>query len=132
MVPVKTSAFPLANSLLLLVIAAGVLNIDLFEVDARGGDGRGSLYRLELVLDSSEPVSDATSVVYNAPHRDEVKAVAVDAGKYPAHSRVLQLLSVAIKDHPDKAPSFRSSYHARAFNIPHQNSDEDETSSCAC
>lgn len=132
MITVKTSASPLANSLLLLVIAAGVLNIDLFEIDARGGEGRGSLYRLELVLDNSEPATDATSVRYGAWHRDEIKTVAVQADHYPTHRDVVQLLSVVTKKHPDKAPSFRSAYHARAFTIPHQNSDEDETSPCAC
>lgn len=131
MITVRTSALPLANTLL-LVIVAGVLNIDLFEIDARGGDGRGSLYRLELVLDNSEPATDATSVLYGGRHRNEVKTVPAQVDHYPTRCDVVQLLSVVTKEHPNKAPSFRSAYHARAFNIPHQNSDEDETSLCAC
>jgi hypothetical protein len=123
---IDTTSF--TNSFLLLAIVAGVLNIDLFERDAGSGyNDHQVLYRLELVFNTER--SDT---------RFSVLSVSGDiSGNDVAEDRILPIHFYAtcfgtaffVTQNPGQVNTrpFYSSYnHTRSFNIPHQNSDEDE------
>jgi hypothetical protein len=122
----KIDTTSLANSFLLLVMAAGALNIDLFGGEAASGyDDRNVPYRIELVFTaaSQPPVLSISEYV-----RDH--DVVEDSIILPSHFFETYLSTALFVIHDngevDSKPFYSSHTYARLFNIPHQNSDEDE------
>jgi hypothetical protein len=122
----KTDTTPFTNSLLLLVMVAGVLNIDLFESDAVSGyNNHKGLYRIEVVFNAEHPIPSAIlSVSRDTPVNDVVKDCVVPRQFYPAYFGTA--LSVIQNKGQVKTRRFHFSHHTSSFNIPHQNSDEDD------
>jgi hypothetical protein len=122
----KTDTIPFTNSLLLLVMVAGVLNIDRFEGDAVSGyNDHKALYRIELVFNAQDPLPSAILSAYeDTPGSEVVKDCILPRQFYPAYLGTT--LSVVQSTGQVKTRLSHSSHHASSFNIPHQNSDEDD------
>ena len=123
----KTDKTSLANSFLLLVMVAGVLNIDLFECDTVSYcNDRKVLYRIELVF-SAEYLSQSSvlSISEDLSGNDVVEDYIS-----PSHFCVTcfgtPLFVIQNAGPVNTRPLYSSHSHTRLFNIPHQNSDEDE------
>jgi hypothetical protein len=123
----KTDSTSFANSFLLLVMVAGVLNIDRFESDVVSGyHNHRVVYRIELVFNAerSDTKSPVLSISEDIPGNDVVKDI------LPSHFYATcfgTALFVIQNTGQVNTRSFYSSHnHTRLFNIPHQNSDEDE------
>lgn len=123
----RTDTTSFANSLLLLVVVAGVLNIDLFELDAVSGyNDHRVLYHIEVVF-NSEPSSQSPvlSISEDIPGSDVVEARIL-----PSHFYAICFgTTLFVIQNPGQVnirPIYSSYNHTRSFNIPHQNSDEDE------
>jgi len=124
----KTDTTSFANSFLLLVMVAGVLNIDLFERDAVSGyHDHQVLYRIELVLNAerSDTRSPLLSISEDIPGNDVVKDRILPSHFY-ASCFGTALFVVQYTGQVNTRPFYCSHNHTRLFNIPHQNSDEDE------
>lgn len=124
----KTDSTSFANSFLLLVMVAGVLNIDLFEGDAVSGyNDHKFLYRIELVFNAER--SDARSPVLSVSEDISDNDV-VEGRILPSHFCATYfgtaLFVIQNTGQVNTRPFYSSHNHIRPFNIPHQNSDEDE------
>ncbi|MEX1241748.1 MAG: hypothetical protein WEB30_18645 [Cyclobacteriaceae bacterium] len=123
----KTDTTSFANSFLLLVMVAGVLNIDLFESDAVSGyNDHKVFYRIELVFNAEYPsLSPVLSIYEDIPGND-----AVEDSILPSHSYATcfgtALFVIQYTGQVNTRPIYSSHNHTSSFNIPHQNSDEDE------
>lgn len=122
----KTDTTSIANSLLLLVVVAGVLNIDLFELDGVCGYNNHQVYRIEIVF-NSEPSSQSpvVSISEGIPDSDVVEDCILPSHFY-ATCFGTTLFVIQNPGHVNIRPIYSSHSHTRSFNIPHQNSDEDE------
>jgi hypothetical protein len=123
----KTDTTSFANSFLLLAMVAGVLNIDLLAHDAVSGYNDHEVrYRIELVLNAEGP--SQSPVLFN-PEGIPGNDVAADC-ILPSCSHVTCFATALFVIQNTGQVSTRSFYsshdHSRSFNIPHQNSDEDE------
>lgn len=123
---VKTGTTSFANSFLLLVVFAGILNVALPESDIVSGHGdHRILYRIELAFDAGNrsvfPVLSISEVI---PGNDAAACV------FRSHFRSTRsgVSSLIIQDTGpvNSRPFYGPHNHARAFNIPHQNSGEDD------
>jgi hypothetical protein len=124
----KTDTTSFANSFLLLVMVAGVLNIDLFESDAATVyDHHKVLYRIELVFNAERSGT-----------RSPVLSISQDlSGNDIAEGRILlshfyttcfatALFLIQNTGQVSTRPAYSSHNHTTSFNIPHQNSDDEE------
>jgi hypothetical protein len=99
----KTETISWANGFLLLTTVAAVLNIDLFGLEAASGNRDPQVnYRIELVFNAKE--SDARSTVLSITEH---------------------IYSDAVPD-ANVRPFYSSCGYTTFFNIPHQNSDEED------
>lgn len=124
----KTDTTSFTNSFLLLVMVAGVLNIDLFERDAVSGHtGHKVFYRIEFVFNTER--SDVGSPVLFISEDLAGNDVAEDR-ILPSHFYATcfgtALSFMQNTGQVNTRPSYSSYSHTRSFNIPHQNSDEEE------
>jgi hypothetical protein len=124
----KTDTTSFASCFLLLVMVAGVLNIDQFESGAATAyDHHKVLYRIELVFNAER-----------ADTRPPVLSISQDlSGNDVAEDRIFlshfyttcfgtALFSIPNTGRIKTRPAYSSHNHTTSFNIPHQNSDEDE------
>jgi len=124
---IDTTSF--TNSFLLLVMFAGVLNIDLFERDAISDyHNHKVLYRIELVLnaETSDARSPRVSIAEDLPWNDDVKDRILPLHFHPTCFGNA-LFFIQSTGHFNTRPFYSSHNPTRLFNIPHQNSDEEET-----
>jgi hypothetical protein len=123
----KTDRTSFASSFLLLAVVTGALNIDLFGGDtASGHHDHKILYRIELVLNAEfHSIFPVLSV------SKDLQGNGTAAGRsLPSHFYIpcsgAALCTVQNTGQVNTRPLYSSLNHTRAFNIPHQNSDEDE------
>jgi len=124
----KTDTTSFANSFLLLVMVAGMLNIELFESDAVSGyHDHKVLYCIELVFNAerSDTRSPVLSISEDIPGNDVVKDRILPSHFY-ATCFGTALFVIQNTGQVNTRPFYSSHNHTRLFNIPHQNSDEDE------
>jgi hypothetical protein len=122
----KTNTTSLTNSLLLLAMVAGVLNIDLFEGDAVSGlHNHKALYRIELVFNEDYSSQSALLSVYEDTSVSEVVKDYILPRQF-YHTRAGAALPVIQSTGQVKTRPFHFSHHTGSCNIPHQNSDEDD------
>jgi hypothetical protein len=124
----KTDTTSFANSFLLLVMLGGVLNIDLFERDAVSGyHDHKVLYRIELVfnVERSDATSTFLSISEDIPGNEFAKDRILPSHFY-ATCFGTALFVIQNTGQGNTRPFYSSHNHTRLFNIPHQNSDEDE------
>ena len=123
----KTDTTSFANSFLLLVMVAGVLNIDLLERGAVSGySDQKVLYRIELVFNAER--SDTKSPVLSSSEDIQGNDVVKDRilPSFFATCFGTALFVIQNTGEINSRPLYSSQNHTRSFNIPHQNSDEDE------
>ena len=122
---VTTDRISFAHSFLLLVIATGVLGIDQFVGDAvsRQIDHR-AFCRIELVFNSAYTSQYPVFPIYNVPG-DVVEDRTVPSPFY-ATCFGTDLSARPGTGQVNIRPFYSSYDHTRSFNIPHQNSDEDD------
>lgn len=123
---VKTGITSFANSFLLLVVVAGILDVDLpvSDIVSHHSD-RKILYRIELAFDvpgrSVVPVLSISEVI---PGNDGAACI------FNAHFRSTRVRVSSLIIHNigpvNSRPFYASHSHSRLFNIPHQNSGEDD------
>jgi hypothetical protein len=124
----KTDTTSLANSFLLLAMIAGVLNIDSFESDPVSSHNYGKvLYRIELVFSTerSDTKSLVLSISEDIPRRDVAEDYTLPSHFYATYFGVT-LFVIPNTGRVKTRPAYSSHNHTTSFNIPHQNSDEDE------
>lgn len=123
----RTDTTSCANSFLLLVMVASVLNIYLFESDAVSGySDHKILYRLELVFNAESALqSPALSIFEEIPGNDLVEDRILPSHFYATWFGPA-LLVIQSNGHVNSRPFYPSHYYTTLFNVPHQNSDEDE------
>jgi len=115
--------FPLI-SFLLLVVIAGVLNTNLFRRDTiTYHNGHGVIYPKELVLGSIPKVLSAVFFYDEIQNSNVVQKLGIIHCSY-AYGCSGVLLESAEKAENNFRPSTSFCYSS-LFNIPHQNSDED-------
>ncbi|MEX2232839.1 MAG: hypothetical protein WD824_11800 [Cyclobacteriaceae bacterium] len=123
----KTDTTSFANSFLLLLMIAGVLNLDLFESDAVSGyNDHRVLYRIELVFNAESPLQSpvlfiSEDIPCNDVGEDRILPSHFHATCFGAALFVTQNIGVV-----NTQPFYSSHDHTSPFNIPHQNSDEDD------
>jgi hypothetical protein len=122
----RTDTTSVANSFLMLVMVAGVLNIDLFESDVVNGDHDHRVhYRIELVFNTEPPAQfPGLSISQDIPGNDVVDRIL--PSHYFTECFGTTLFVIQKTDQASTTPIYSSHYHTSSFNIPHQNSDEDE------
>ena len=123
---VRTDSTSFANSILLLAMVAGVLSLDLFEGEAVSGyNGHRTLCPTELVLDAEFPLP-----CYDLYVSHDVPDVDVVEKGVPSQFYVACLCcAISVAQNTGQittGPFYSSSSRTTPFNIPHQNSDEDE------
>lgn len=122
---VTTDGISFAHSFLLLVMVTGVLGIDLFEGDAvsRQIDHR-AFCRIELVFNSAHASQSHIFPLSNVPG-DVVEDRTLPSPFY-ATCFGTDLSARPNTGQVNIRPFYSSHDHTRSFNIPHQNSDEDD------
>jgi hypothetical protein len=123
----KTDPTSFANSFLLLVMATGVLNIDLSKHDtASGHNEHRVLYRIELVFNAGY---SSQSPVLSISEYISGNDIAKDRN-LPSHFYATwfgtALVETQNTGQVNTHPFYSLHNHTVSFNIPHQNSDEDE------
>lgn len=124
---IETDAASFASSFLLLVMVAGVLNLDLFASDGVSGyNGHSVRVLVELVLNENDFLqSPVLSISKNIPGSDVVEDRILPSHFYATcfgtASFVIQNTRQA-----NIRPIYSSHNYSSLFNVPHQNSDEDE------
>lgn len=116
----------LLNSFFLLAVIAGLLNTNLFRQDVviTYHNGYGVIYPTELVLDSVPRVLSSVFFYDEIPNSNEFQKLAV--AQFYTSGR-LSVSAVPAKARADvNYRSCTSFCYFSLFNIPHQNSDEDE------
>jgi hypothetical protein len=121
----KTGTTSFANSFLLLVMVAGVLDIDLFE--SVSGYHHKILPRVELVFSSKRSGTGfpLLSISEYVPGNDAVKECILPLHRYASYFGAA-FFFVQNSGQVSTRPFYSSHNHASLSNIPHQNSDEDE------
>ena len=122
---VRTDTPSFAHSFLLLVMVTGVLGIDLFEGDAvsRYIDHR-VLCRIELLFNSDYTSPYHVFPLSNVP--DDVLEHHAPPPQFHATGFGTDLSAGPSIGQVNIRPFYSSCDHTRSFNIPHQNSDEDD------
>lgn len=112
-----------AGSFLLLVVVAGLLNLDLFAGDGVSGYNGNSVRALvEIVFNKSDLLqSPFLSISKAIPGSDVAKDRILSSHSYATWTFVIQDAC-----QPNIRPIYSSHNYSGSFNIPHQNSDEDE------
>ena len=124
---IKTDMASLPSSFLLLVMVAGVLNMDLFAGDGISGyKGHNVRVLVELVLKENDFLqSPVLSISRNITGSDVVEDPILlshfQATCFGATFFITQNIG-----HVNTRPLYCSGNYTRSSNIPHQNSDEDE------
>lgn len=124
---IKTDMASLPSSFLLLVMVAGVLNMDLFAGDGIPGyKGYNVRVLVELVLKENDflpsPVlSISRNITGSDVVEDRILLSHFQETCFGATFFVTQNIG-----HVNTRPLYRSGNNTRSSNIPHQNSDEDE------
>ena len=123
----KKASTSFANSFLLLVVVAGVLTIDLLEGDAVSGyNYHRVLYGIELVFNAKSPSQSLVfSIFDDVPGNDVVEDRPLPSYFYATHFGTALLVTQSTGQ-VNNRPFYSSHNRTRLFNIPHQNSDEDE------
>jgi hypothetical protein len=123
----KTDTISFANSFLLLVMVAGVLNIDLFGTDAVSGCHYKALYRTELVYNTqrSDTSPPLLYISEDIPKNNVVKDRILPSHFY-ATCFGTALFVIQNTGTVNNRPFYSSHEHTRFLTIPHQNLDEDE------
>jgi hypothetical protein len=123
----RTDTISFANSFLLPILVAGVLSFDLFEGDVVSDyNGNGVLYPIELVFNAEYPSqSHALSVSDDIPDVDVVESDIIPSLFYAACFGST-LFAPQNTGQLNTRQVYSSYSHTTSFNIPHQNSDEDE------
>lgn len=123
---VKTGITSFVNSFLLLVVVAGILNVDLPESDILSGHSdRKILYRIELTFDAaSHSVFPVLSISEVIPGNDATACIFTPHFRSP-HFGVSSLI-IHNTGPVNSRPFYATHNHSRLFNIPHQNSGEDD------
>jgi hypothetical protein len=120
----KADATSVANGFLLLAMVAGVLNIHSFERDSVSAySDHRVLYRIELVFNVKRPGTQSTVLpVSECISGNEIGESRVSLS-YPTSFTLFSKQNIG---QVSARPLYSSHDHTRLFNIPHQNSDEDE------
>ena len=123
----KSDTTSLATGFLLLVMVVSVLTIDLYEVDAMSGyDCHRALYRMELVFNAEFPSQPPVlSISEDIPGNDLVKDCILRSHFY-ATDFGTALFVIQSTGQVNIRPFYSSHNPTTSFNVPHQNSDEDE------
>lgn len=125
---VKTDKTSFANSFLLLVVIAGVLSLDLFGSDAVSGyHDHKVLHYIELVfnVERSDTGPSVFSIFEDISGNDVAKDYILPLHFYTAYFGNV-LFVIQKTGQVNTRPFYSFHNHIRLFNIPHQNSDEDE------
>jgi hypothetical protein len=124
----KTETISWANGFLLLTTVVAVLNIDLFGLEAASGNRDPQFnYRIELVFDAkeSDAISAALSITENI-YSDAVPEACVILPYFYRPRFVATLSAIHINGQANVRPFYSSCGYTTFFNIPHQNSDEED------
>ncbi|HEY9488797.1 MAG TPA: hypothetical protein VIQ51_10710 [Chryseosolibacter sp.] len=123
----KSDTTSFASNFLLLVMVAGVLTIDLFESDAVADYSyHRALYGIELVFNAKSPSQSRVFSIFDDVHGNDVVEGRTLPSYFFATHFGTALLIIQSTGQVNTRPFYSSHNHTRSFNIPHQNSDEDE------
>lgn len=121
----KTGTTSIVNRLLLLVVVAGILNVDLPERSTASDHGDHKiLHRIALVLDAARPSFFPVLFISKAIPGNNT-AACVFGSNFRSTCLDISLLVLQDTGTVNNRPFYVSHNHTRLFNIPHQNSDED-------
>jgi len=120
----KTDTTSFSNSFLLLVMVAGVL---IFESDAVSGyNDHRVLYRIELVFNAESPSQSPDLSFSEVIQGNDAVEDRILPSHFYATCFGTDLFVTQNTGQVNTRPFYSSHNHTRSFNIPHQNSDEDE------
>jgi hypothetical protein len=121
----KTKMPSFVNSFLLLVMVAGVPNTGLFESDTVSGyNDHKVLYRIELVFNTERTSQfPVLSISEDVPGNDVSEG---QPSRFYATCFGTALFAIQNTGPVNTRPFYSPHNHTSLFNIPHQNSDEEE------